>query len=220
MPFSLSEEILEENFDQLFVIQYKAISKDPVLKALFPGGLDPSARSQNIAGFKASLGWTRPHVAAAKVVDDVTGQICAFATMPMYDDNPFSGSKDSDIHLPQVDEKIRPFMEWLFNTKNSRRRDFKDLQVPGSYCYIQALATDPARQREGAATLLLKWAVDLVDKKGSRAMLEASDIAVKYGLYGKYGFRNVDAYYYVDNEHFPDMEGVHLVTMVRDAAER
>ena len=85
---------------------------------------------------------------------------------------------------------------------------------------IQALATDPARQREGAATLLLKWAVDLVDKKGSRAMLEASDIAVKYGLYGKYGFRNVDAYYYVDNEHFPDMEGVHLVTMVRDAAER
>ena len=56
-----------------------------------------------------------------------------------------------------------------------------------------------------------------MDKKGSRAMLEASPIAVQYRLYEKQGFRAIDHYNYVDKERFPNMEGVSLVTMVRDA---
>lgn len=85
---------------------------------------------------------------------------------------------------------------------------------------LQALCTDLACQREGAATLLLKWAVDKVQSKGSRAMLEASRVAVEYGLYEKYGFREVDEYTYINKEKFPEAEGVCLVTMVRDPEDR
>ena len=53
---------------------------------------------------------------------------------------------------------------------------------------IEILATDPARQREGAATILVKWATDKFDAKGCRAMLEASKVATQYRMYEKHGF--------------------------------
>lgn len=133
MPLVVSEKIAEKDYDPLFVINYKAFSEEPALLALFPGGLTSSARQENVAGFKASLGWEDPHVAAAKVVDDQTGQICAFATMRLYKENPFSGSKNAEVHLLHVDEKNRAHLEWLFSKKNDRRREIKELQVPGSY---------------------------------------------------------------------------------------
>lgn len=46
------------------------------------------------------------------------------------------------------------------------------------------------------------------DKKGSRAMVEATNIAVKCGLYGKQGFRTVDANTYIDKQRFPETEGL------------
>ncbi|KAL8830369.1 MAG: hypothetical protein Q9191_001479 [Dirinaria sp. TL-2023a] len=226
MSFSLSETIEVEDFEPLFLIQYKAFVNEPVLRELYPGGLEDSARSQNVARFKVSLGWTRPDVKVAKVVDDDTGQICAFATMPMFDGNPLTGAKDSEIRFPHVDSEYRPFVEWFFNTKNNRRRGFRELQLPGPYCYLfrcltyadlQALGTDPARQREGAATMLLQWAARIIDEKGCRAMVESSGTAVKYGLYEKHGFRTIDKHNYVDKEAFPEMEGTYIETMVRDA---
>lgn len=84
---------------------------------------------------------------------------------------------------------------------------------------LQALATDPARQREGAATLLVKWAVRICDEKGSRAMVEASKDAAKYGLYSKQGFRTVDTCDYVDELKFPGFEGMYVVTAVREARQ-
>lgn len=215
----VSEDIADEDFDSLFAIQYKAFSNQPVLTACYPGGLDDPARSKNVARFIKVLGWKDSSVAAAKVTDDETGEICAFATMRFYDENPFSGGKDSNVHFPQVDEGIRSAVEWTFNTKNDRRRGFEALQVPGSYCYLQALATDPARQREGAATLLVKWAVRICDEKGSRTMVEASKDAAKYGLYSKQGFRTVDTCDYVDELKFPGFEGMYVVTAVREARQ-
>ncbi len=240
MPFVVTELIEDEDYDPLFQIQYKAFINEPAFVALYPGGLDPSARSQNTARFRASLGFSDPQVAVAKVYDDQNGQICAFATMRIFGGNPFSGAKDSDVKFPHVDGDKKVWLEWLFNTKNDRRRKFKELQVPGSYCCkfthtcliriykhrtalfsssidLVALGTDPSRQREGAATLLLDWAVTVMDKKGSRAMLEASRIAVQYGLYEKQDFHAIDTHTYVDKGRFPDMGSMSLVTMVRDA---
>ena len=133
MPLIVVDKIEEEDYDSLFSIQYQAFIAEPAITALYPGGLDASARSQNTAGFKAGLGWTDPQVAAAKVCDSSTGQICAFAIMRIYDKNPFSSAEDSDIHFPHVDTEKRAWLEWLFNTKNDRRRGFKELQVPGAY---------------------------------------------------------------------------------------
>ncbi|CAF9908313.1 MAG: hypothetical protein ALECFALPRED_004377 [Alectoria fallacina] len=220
MPFIVSQDIADEDFDSLFAIQYKAFSNQPAIKACYPGGLDEPARSENVARFINILGWKRSNVAAAKVVDDETGEICAFATMRVCEENPFLCAPDSDIHFPQVDKEIRSAVEWTFNTKNDRRRSFEALQVPGPYCHLQALGTDPARQRQGAATLLVKWAVRISDEKGSRAMVEASKDATKYGLYSKQGFRPIDTCNYVDEEKFPGFAGMYIVTMVRDAQDK
>lgn len=134
MPFIVSEDISDDDFDALFAIQYKAFSNQPVLKACYPGGLEEPARRANVARFINVLGWKESNVAAAKVVDDETGEICAFATMRVCDENPFSGAKDSEIRLPHVDEGIRSAVEWVFNAKNDRRRGFEALQAPGSCC--------------------------------------------------------------------------------------
>ena len=138
MPFIVSEQIEESDYDPLFAIQYTAFVDEPVLLALYPGGLDPSVRAQNIAIFKTGLGFGDPNVAAAKAVDAQTGEICAFATMRMYDQNPFFPAKDSDVHLPWVAEDEKAYVEWIFNAKSDRRRNFEELQKPGSYgCMFQ-----------------------------------------------------------------------------------
>ena len=134
MALMVSEDIADEDFNSLFAIQYKAFSNQPAIRACYPGGLEDHARSTNVARFIKALGWKESNVAAAKVVDCETREICAFATMRIYDGNPFSDADDSDVRLPQVDEVLRSAVEWCFNAKNDRRREFEALQVPGSYC--------------------------------------------------------------------------------------
>ena len=64
--------------------------------------------------------------------------------------------------------------------------------------------------------LLLKWAVEKMDARGARGMLEAVRVAVQYGIYEKQGFRAVDEHTYVDKERFPTADPFTLVTMVRE----
>ena len=131
MPFTVSEHISEQDFNPLFIINYKAFSDEPALLALFPGGLDPTVRAQNVAGFKAGLGFGEAGVMAAKVTDTQTGQLVAFATLRIFDRNPFFPAEDGDVHLPFADH--REWVEWVFNTKSDRRRGMRELQVPGPY---------------------------------------------------------------------------------------
>ena len=131
---AVSEDIADEDYDSLFTIQYKAFLDEPAVKAFYPGGLEDHARSKNAARFIKALGWEESSVAACRVVNVETGDICAFATMRAYDENPFSGAENSDFCFPEVDEAIRSAVEWFFNTKKDRRRGFEALQVPGSYC--------------------------------------------------------------------------------------
>ena len=131
MSLIVSEKIEETDFDRLFVIDYEAFSDEPALLAFSPGGLDPSVRVQNVAGFKAGLGFGKAGTVAAKVIDTKTGQIIAFATMRMFDQNPFLPAEDSDLQFPFADH--REWVEWLFNSKNDRRREVKEVQVQGSY---------------------------------------------------------------------------------------
>ena len=134
MALMVSEDIADEDFGSLFAIQYKAFSNQPAIRALYPGGLEDHARSMNVTRFIKALGWKESNVAVAKVVDGETGEICAFATMRVYDENPFSEAEESDVRLPQIDGAFRSAVEWVFNAKNNRRREFEALQVPGPYC--------------------------------------------------------------------------------------
>lgn len=134
MPLVVSEDIRDEDYDSLFVIQYKAFSSDSALRALYPGGLDSASRASNISGFIAGLGWKESNVTAAKVVDTNNGEICAFATMRVYDENPFLNAAEGAIRFPHVDNSMRDAVEWTFNTKDDRRTKFEALQAPGRYC--------------------------------------------------------------------------------------
>ena len=101
MPLILREEIVDEDLDLLFAIQWKAFAKQPAIAAFFPGGLSEHARSENIARLVKILGLKEPNVAAAKVVDEESGEICAFATMRLYEEkNPFTSGKQIDVDFP------------------------------------------------------------------------------------------------------------------------
>ena len=134
MPLVLSEDVVDEDFDSLFAIQWKAFAKQPTIKAFFPGGLAESTRSANVARFVKVLGLNGPNAATAKVIDEDSGEICAFATLRLYDKNPFVDGKETDIDFPPGDEKIKLAVQWAYRFKASRRRGLEALQVPGSYC--------------------------------------------------------------------------------------
>ena len=131
MPFIVSEDIGEQDYDRLFVINYEAFSEEPILLALFPGGLDPSVRAQNVASFKAGLGFADVNVKAAKVIDDQSSQIVAFATMRLFGSNPFYPAEDSHVQFPFAEEA--EWVEWFFNYKTDRRREIEKLTRPGAY---------------------------------------------------------------------------------------
>lgn len=134
MPLVLSEQINDTDFEHLFAIQYNAFWKDPVIRAFYPGGLSDSARWDNVEIFIRTLGWRAHNVATAKVVDVQTGEICAFATMRMFDENPFTFAQPPHFEFPHIDEALRPAVEWVLNSKDTRRRTFEALHAPGSYC--------------------------------------------------------------------------------------
>lgn len=128
----ISTKIDEQDYPALFEIQYLAFSKEPAILALYPGGLDPESYRKNVSRFKIGLGFTDPQVIAAKATDE-NGNICAFLVVRLFDSNPFCGTERSDVHLPNVDDKDRLWLEWLFNEKNERKSGVKEPQEPGAY---------------------------------------------------------------------------------------
>ena len=236
MPLYLNENVTEQDYDALYEINHLAFTPGGLDLGLFPGGLDPATRAENVQRMVAMRGFGTPTVRTAKVVDDQTGEICAWASMRIFDGPPFMSKEKSDVRFPHVSDDLRPFLEWFTNLKNDRRREMVELQVPGPYgCMsfydfssprlrrpsyagldLSTLATNPARQRQGAASLLLKWVVGNIDAMGGRGALSASPTAVQYGLYEKFGFRAIDNYTYGDAERFPNAKPVTMVMMVRD----
>ena len=133
MPLYLSENVTEDDYDALYVINHRAFEAGDIVMGLFPGGLDPSMRAENVQRFVSMRGWGSPTVKAAKVVDDQTGEICAFASLRLFDGPPFTSTEKSDVRYPHIGDDLRPFLEWVANSKNDRRREMKELQVPGPY---------------------------------------------------------------------------------------
>ena len=132
MPFSLSETVTEQDYDQLFAITQNASLGHSQLPSLFDLGLDdPAVRAANVARWATYRGF--PTIKAAKVVDAETGQIVAFATVKDLAGPPFASATKSDVRIPHVSEEARPLLEWVNNCHNDRRREMAELQVPGRY---------------------------------------------------------------------------------------
>ena len=61
---------------------------------------------------------------------------------------------------------------------------------PEDAWYLAFIAVDPAKQGQGIGSFLLKEALKMIDKKGDRAYLEASNERNK-ALYERYGFEMI-----------------------------
>ena len=218
---NISTTIEDKDWDPLFVVDWKCFRDCPEIVALSPGGLNPDHRDANIEGFKRSVFGGPAERAYAKIFEVHSGDITSFISCRVYRGP--KGIIDGDfaktpppIQLPQIkDREDRSFYEWYWNSCRETLRSFKELQQP--HVFIQALGTDPAWQRHGAATMLMKWILDLIaEEKLGRCALQATPKAISMGFYEKFGFHVIDRREFVDEGRFPGKRGSPVVTMVLD----
>jgi GNAT superfamily N-acetyltransferase len=219
--FTLSKDISDDDWEPLFIIDMHAFKNNPEIMAFSPGGLDPKVRDRNVTGFKAAVFGGQIERAYAKITETTSGEITSFISARVY-----RGSKgliDGDLaaeppalRFPFIDDAIdRRFYEWYWNINRRILRGTEQLQVP--HVFIQALGTDPKWQRNGAASMLVRWLVDFVSKqKIGRCALQASPLAMELGFYEKLGFRVISRQEFVDEDQFPGRKGTPQVLMIQD----
>ena len=69
---------------------------------------------------------------------------------------------------------------------------------PGDAWYLPFIAVDPSQQRKGIGSFLLKEALKMIDEKGDRAYLEASNESNK-ALYERHGFVEIGRVQFMDS---------------------
>ena len=219
--FMISQKFEEGDWDPLFVIDWNCFKSVPEFAVLSPGGLDLDHRAANVRRFKEGVFGGRVERLCAKVLSGE--EIISYVSCRVYRGP--SGIIDGDlaqppppIELPQIEDPgDREYYEWYWNRSAQVKRELRELQTPN--IYIQSLCTDPAWQRHGAATMLLKWVFDYAEKERLyRLTLQASHFAVEIGFYEKFGFRVCNKHTFLDKDRFPDREGITVVTMVKDLA--
>lgn len=222
MPsFALSTDISDEDWDPLFVIDMHAFQNSPEIMALSPGGLAASHRASNVSAFKRSVFGGPVERVYAKVTENDSGQITSFISARVYRGP--KGNIDGDlaqdpppITLPFIEDlKDRKFFEWYWNLNRSAFRSCQEMHTP--HVYVQALATDPTWQQHGAASMLMKWVLDITAKeKLGKCILQASPLATGMGFYEKFGFRVIQKLEFVDEDKFPGRKGTTGLIMVND----
>ena len=214
------KDIKDEEWDPLFVWSFKGLTDQPAIAIRFPGGLDPAYRTANVGMLRQTLSSSSEDIANVFAKDKVNGDIVAFIACRIYR-GPL-GIIDGELaqppppaRLPQIqDDKDRRFYEQSLTTSQAITREIKELHVP--LLYVQILATDPVRQRQGAASTLLQWATQFaVEAKLKRMALTASQFTVKIGFYEQFGFYVAHEHAFVDKEQFPDRE-IKSVWMIKD----
>jgi GNAT superfamily N-acetyltransferase len=215
----LNTNIREEDYEPLFLIDYKCFYNFPeIARALFPGGLDPAQSEANVESMKIGV-FGGPDRAYAKITANNGSEIAAFISCRIYrgprgllDDT----SDPTKTTLPRVeDSEDRAFYEWYWNTVREKLRDMKEFQVP--HISIQAIATDPKWQRQGAGAMMMNWYIDLARKEGiGRCALYAGPFAAEIGFYEKFGFQRGAAMTFTNEDRFPGRVGTPEVVMWRD----
>lgn len=85
------------------------------------------------------------------------------------------------------------------------------------YPVLNALATHPQYERQGAAGMLVRWPFEHADREGKKCFLEST--AAGYHFYHKHGFVDTGEVF-VDLDAFGEHEGglgvARWVTMVRE----
>ena len=126
----------------------------------------------------------------------------AFENNIVYSEENFYGS--SLWHPPGVefdDSVLLPTFEYVPSDRVELvKRFFEEFEKyhPKDAWYLSFIAVDPAQQRKGIGSFLLKAALQMIDANGDRAYLEASNEQNK-ALYESHGFEEIGRVQFEDS---------------------
>ena len=126
----------------------------------------------------------------------------AFENNIVYSEENFYGS--SLWHPPGVEfdnSALEPTFEYIPSDRiDVVIRFFEEFEKyhPEDAWYLAFIAVDPAQQRKGIGSFLLKEALQMIDERGDRAYLEASNEQNK-ALYERHGFVEIGRVQFEDS---------------------
>lgn len=213
---NLSTQIVERDYETIFILNWKCSKDTPEIAAFFSGGLELASREDNLNSLKFGVFGGPIERACAKI--SIHNDIISYISCRVYRGSQgiLSTNQSPPMKLPRVkNPKDRAFFEWYWSTYEEKVRETKDFQMP--MVWVQTLCTDPVWQCHGAATMLMMWCMDFAKKEGlHRCVLCASPFAAEIGFYEKFGFRKTGLIELVNKTIFPTRMGTSEVVMVKD----
>ncbi|KAI1753182.1 acyl-CoA N-acyltransferase [Xylaria castorea] len=155
------------DIEAVYNIYFNAFEHQPVLRILFPGGVDRKAHTEGITHLWNSDANGYP----VKCVDTDTGEIIGMACW--------------DIFWKPGDESIWPKPEGAVWLDGKDRETADRILVPiwnmheklfgdHRHIYLPTIAVHPDHQRRGAGRLLMQWGIDVAEKTGLSIYLEST----------------------------------------------
>ncbi len=235
MTFKVLEVDLDQDFDELFAVEWTAWMNPPqaLWELMFPVvGDGPDAEAAAIRDgaarqLLASKG--DPHDRWVKVVDTDTNKIVAGALWKFYDTNPYRAPLDDfdAVWCPPGELKelcnqmYTQLQAWRPKTMAVAHACKCHLSCHKTHLLVQyrliyfpvlnILFTHPEHRNKGAAGLLVEWGTQQADKLGIEAYVEGTYLGRK--VYEKYGFvmMHMAEMVFLESNESPGQKWRHMV---------
>ncbi|MCJ1379321.1 hypothetical protein MMC17_002422 [Xylographa soralifera] len=158
----------------------------PLIDAMLPHHDIPAGHARAVASFEKSMN-TDPTAHFLKATDDSTGAIFGWAEWLVLEKGLPHEEEAEEGYWDTAEER-----EWagvLWGPVAAARTRAVE-QAGGKLLLLNLLSVDPAYQRGGAGTALMRWGTRIADERGVEAILESTVVAVH--LYEQNGFRVVE----------------------------
>ncbi|KAL9619718.1 MAG: hypothetical protein Q9160_005649 [Pyrenula sp. 1 TL-2023] len=192
---------------------------EPKVTSIQPYGLDPAHLPSSIQSFKTIVFGGPAERATTCIRDSSTDRIVSYISCRVYrDEKGVIGGQFAQpppkMQLPDLtDPTEREYWEWFWTELRSRIRAIDALHRP--VVVIQVLATDPAWQRRGAASMLLDWLFSFAAEARLRVAVKPASLTIQIGFYERFGFQICQEMTLVDNKRWPEREAVYAPMMIK-----
>ncbi|KAH8663083.1 hypothetical protein BGZ60DRAFT_433096 [Tricladium varicosporioides] len=184
----------------MIAIYLSAFSTDPLSAATFPRDAIPPSEFNRWLTNRFQRTFTQPEIRTFKIVDTTTGEMCALARWAF----PYEFSH-GELQKKEEERKIKealkakgeddswplganlPICHAKFGGIDAARSKHCS---PSSDYAIQLLCVSPDYQRKGLGGMLLRHGLEMTDREGKRAYIEAT--ARGKVVYERLGFEVVD----------------------------
>ncbi|KAK4240437.1 hypothetical protein C8A03DRAFT_42051 [Achaetomium macrosporum] len=186
--------------DAIVDIYCAAFSDNVMDQLMYPGGVSEDTRRKFAAKVlprsTSEGGKEESFLCVAEYLPvgspgDAPGEVVAFAKWALYREPRTEEEWKADEFKATTDthgEGCDPSVINAFIGEMTRKQ--RDHAKGEAALFLGLIACNPARQRLGAGSALMKWGVDLADSLGLPCRLEASPAG--YALYKKFGFEDFD----------------------------